>query len=155
MEEESISLSEDEFRFLKLLSEEGVEFLIVGLSAALLQGVPSVTQDIDLWIKDLGNPQFLSAVQKFGATYIPPGIVGTNPPMLASPVLRGIDLVTTCDGLTSIDEEIKGAYIIKLRDITLKVLPLEKIIISKEVANREKDRAVLPMLRAALSAKKR
>ena len=154
MAEESISLSESELKFIRLLHEEGVEFLIVGLSAALLQGIPAVTQDIDLWVKDLGNENFLSAVRKFGATYIPPGIVGVNPPMLASEHLRGFDLVTKCQGLDSIDEELKNAFEVNLGGVLVKVLPLKRIILSKETANREKDKAVLPMLKAALGANK-
>ncbi len=152
MADESISLSEDEYRFLKILHDSGVEFMIVGLSAALLQGVPAVTQVIDLWVKDLGNEKFCAAVTNFGASYIPPGVAGMNPPLLASPLLRGFDLVTTCQGLGSVEQELPKALTVRLRDVPLKVLSLASIIKSKEVANREKDRAVLPMLRAALAA---
>ena len=152
MAEDDIALSESEFKFLKSLHDEGVQFIIVGLSAALLQGVPAVTQDIDLWVKDLGGEKFLRAVSNCNAHYIPPGIAGTNPPLLASPELRGFDLVTSCHGLESIDEELANAFVVSIRGVPLKVLPLERIIKSKETADREKDRAVLPMLRAARAA---
>lgn len=150
---EGITLSRSELAFFRALHEEGVEYLIVGLSAALLQGVPAVTQDIDLWIKDLGGPHFLAAVKKVGASYIPPGIVDSNPPLLASDNLRGFDLVTSCSGLASIEEEIRGASEILIEDIPIKILPLAKIIQSKEAANRDKDRAALPMLKAALCSR--
>ena len=152
MAEESISLSEGEVNFLKALHDQKVEFLIVGLSAALLQGVPAVTQDIDLWIKDLGKTAFLEAVAKCNAIYIPPAVVGSNPPLLASPDLRGFDLVTDCQGLSGIDEELKNAMIIHIHGIPIKVLPLDRIIKSKEAVGREKDKAVLPILKAALAA---
>ena len=42
-----------ELALLGALVEEGVEFLVVGLAAAALQGVPAVTQDVDLWFADL------------------------------------------------------------------------------------------------------
>lgn len=154
MAEESISLSGSELTFLRALHEQGVEFMIVGLSAALLQGVPAVTQDIDLWVKDLGGPQFLAAVKSCKACYVPPGIAGMNPPMLASADLRGIDLVASCHGLGTIEQELRSAVEVFLGGIPTKVLPLERIIISKEAAGREKDRAALPMLRAALAAMK-
>src|SRR5439155_9486161 len=38
--------SDKEARFLQALVEEGVEFLVVGLAAAALQGAPAVTQDV-------------------------------------------------------------------------------------------------------------
>lgn len=54
MAEESISLSESEYKLFEALVLEGVEFLVVGLSAALLQGVPAVTQYIDLQRSGIG-----------------------------------------------------------------------------------------------------
>ena len=154
MAEESISLSESEYRLLETLTLEGVQFLIVGLSAALLQGVPAVTQDIDLWIEDLGDEKFLRAISKAGAIYIPPGVSGQNPPMLAGQEFRGIDLVSSCSGLGAIGEEINNAIQVRIRNIEVFILPLERIILSKESAGRDKDKAVLPMLRAALKALK-
>ncbi|MEO0325291.1 MAG: hypothetical protein AAF447_20205 [Myxococcota bacterium] len=39
-----------------------------------------------------------------------------------------------------------------MADVPLRVLPLERIIASKQAADRPKDRAALPQLRAALAA---
>ena len=150
MAEESISLSESELTLIRELTVSGVEFIIVGMSAALLQGVPAVTQDIDLWIKDLGSESFLSAIKKAGAIYIPPGLVDLNPPLLVGRDLRGLDLVTNCQGLNDFDLELKNAIKIRIRDIEVNVLPLERIILSKETAGRDKDLAVLPILKSAL-----
>ena len=58
----------------------------------------------------------MNAAAKVNAIYIPPGVAGANPPLLGSPGLRGIDLVTSCSGLRSIDEELKDAYEVRLRD---------------------------------------
>ena len=150
MAEESISLSESELTLIRELTVSGVEFIIVGMSAALLQGVPAVTQDIDLWIKDLGSESFLSAIKKAGAIYIPPGLVDLIPPLLVGRDLRGLDLVTNCQGLNDFDLELKNAIKIRIRDIEVNVLPLERIILSKETAGRDKDLAVLPILKSAL-----
>ena len=51
-----LPFTDNEAAFLAELTNTGVEFMIVGLSAALLQGAPAVTQDIDLWFKDLQDP---------------------------------------------------------------------------------------------------
>ena len=50
--------SDREMAFLGALVSEGVEFLVVGLAAATLQGAPAVTLDVDLWVADLGDPRF-------------------------------------------------------------------------------------------------
>lgn len=152
MVDESISLSAAEFGLFKALTEAQVPFMVVGLSAALLQGVPAVTQDIDLWVQDLKNPAFAKAVEQAGAIYIPPGVAGMNPPLLAGQEFRGIDLVTSCQGLSTFEEEAKKALSVEIRGLRVLVLGLDRIILSKETANREKDVAALPMLRAALLA---
>lgn len=150
MAEESISLSESELSLLRELSASGIKYIIVGMSAALLQGVPAVTQDIDLWVKDLGSPEFIAAIKKAGAIYIPPGIVDLNPPLLVGQDLRGVDLVTNCQGLEDFDSELLNTIKVKIRDVEVNVLRLERIILSKETARRPKDLAVLPILISAL-----
>jgi predicted nucleotidyltransferase len=153
--EESISLSQSEINLLKALVEHKVQFLIVGLSSALLQGIPAVTQDIDLWVHNLSDNNFKEAIESVGATYIPPGIVGTNPPLIAGHEFRGIDLVTLCHGLENFEEEFKKSLKVKIGEIEVHVLPLERIIVSKKAANREKDKAVIPMLESALHLKRK
>ncbi|MBI4324951.1 MAG: hypothetical protein HY674_06770 [Chloroflexi bacterium] len=53
----SSSLNANELRFLRALLRRKVRFMVVGLSAAALQGAPVVTQDVDLWFKDLSDPR--------------------------------------------------------------------------------------------------
>ena len=55
-----------EIAFFRALKKRKVPFLIVGLSAATLQGAPVVTQDVDLWIKNLGSDDFRKAVGDVG-----------------------------------------------------------------------------------------
>ncbi len=50
--------TERELRLLRELVHHQVRFLIVGLSAAALQGAPVVTQDVDLWFGSLDDPKF-------------------------------------------------------------------------------------------------
>jgi hypothetical protein len=54
--EKVLPLSESELRFLGALVRRKVRFMVVGLSAAALQGAPVVTEDIDLWFENLNDP---------------------------------------------------------------------------------------------------
>jgi len=75
------SLNASELRFLRALLRRKVRFMVVGLSAAALQGAPVVTQDVDLWFEDLNDPRIGEALREVDAAYVPPSIL--NPPMFA------------------------------------------------------------------------
>jgi len=143
-------LSEKELRFLKALVRRNVEFLLVGLSAATLQGAPVVTQDIDLWFKDLSDPAFELAVKDVGGVYVPP--FQHHGPALAGASLELFDIVTHMTGLGTFDEEKGHKVVIELGKVKVPVLALERILASKRAANREKDKLVLPVLEDALVA---
>ena len=78
---EDLIFTSKEARFLKELVRNKVPFMIVGLSAAALQGAPVVTQDIDLWFKNLNNPGIKKALKQVDGAYVPP--LGMNPPAFA------------------------------------------------------------------------
>ncbi|MBI2982351.1 MAG: hypothetical protein HYY44_08730 [Deltaproteobacteria bacterium] len=141
-------LTDEEIRFFKALQKKKVPFLVVGLSAANLQGAPVVTQDIDLWFKSLPDPKLIEALNEVRGFYVPP--FGLNPPLLGGDGLELLDIVLTLDGLKSFDYEYKRSRTISLEGIRLKVLPLERIIKSKKAAGRLKDKAALPVLEDAL-----
>lgn len=126
--------------------------MIVGLSAAALQGAPVVTQDIDLWFEDLEHKGIQKALRKCHAIYIPP--IQLNPPMFAGGKLELFDIVLTVDGVGEFQEEFKNAIEIALKKTKIKVMPLERIIASKKSANRKKDQLVLPVLKNALATLK-
>ena len=69
-------------------------------------------------------------------------------------MLSRIDLVNHCHGLSDFGSEYDNAVDVDLEGIPLKLLPINRIIDSKKAANRPKDRAALPALRAALKALK-
>ncbi len=122
--------------------------MVVGLSAAALQGAPVVTEDIDLWFENLSDPKLMRTLVKIGAAYIPP--FGHNPPMLGGPGSDPFDVVIHMDGLEEFAREWKHAREIKIGKIALKVLPLERILVSKQAANRPKDQRVIPVLQNTL-----
>ena len=145
---EVLPLSESELGLLASLVRHRVRFLVVGLSAAALQGAPVVTEDVDLWFEDLSDPKLASALRSVGAAYVPP--FGLNPPMLGGPGSELFDVVIRMDGLDLFAQEWKRAVDIRVGGLRLKVLPLARILASKQAANRPKDQRVLAVLQNTL-----
>jgi hypothetical protein len=150
---EVLPLSESELALLASLARHRIRFLMVGLSAAALQGAPVVTEDIDLWFEDLSDPKLAAALRAVGAAYVPP--FNLNPPMLAGPGSDLFDVVIRMDGLDEFAQEWKRALAIRLGKVRLRVLPLERILVSKQAANRPKDQRVVAVLQNALLALQR
>jgi hypothetical protein len=141
-------LTKKELRFLKELTRNQVRFILVGLSAAALQGAPVVTQDVDLWFEDLTDPGIRKALIKVGGALVPQ--IGLNPPMFAGDSVKLFDIVLTMHGLECFSDEWHITDEVSLEGISVRILRLERIIKSKEAANRPKDALVLPALRDVL-----
>ena len=138
-----------ETRFLQELTRNDVAFMIVGLSAAALQGAPVVTQDVDLWFRELPDPGLEEVLRELHGVYVPPTTL--TPPMIGGEGIELFDLVTRMDGLESFDDELSRTVPLRLGRFVVRVLSLERIIASKREANREKDRLVLRVLEDALA----
>ena len=149
MAEKSIFTAK-EIAFLRALQSEGVGFMIVGAAAAALQGAPVVTQDVDLWFKDLNDQGIKKALDKVGGAFIPS--IGFHPPSFAGPAVELFDVVLTMHGLGAFDEEIKNTTPIRLGRLAVRILNLERIIKSKETIRRPKDQLMVPVLKDALAA---
>lgn len=141
-------LTETEIQFLSELAKENARFMIVGVGSAVLQGADVVTRDLDLWFDYNEGPKIEKAARAVGATHYWRG----NPPEIAGPGIESLDLVYHCDGLGRFAEEYKNAIEIPFEGLTLKLLPLDRIIVSKKAAGRPKDIAVLPALQATLAS---
>lgn len=137
-----------EIEFLKELVRHNVDFMIVGLSAAALQGAPVNTQDVDLWFSRLPAPGLDEALKKVQGIYIPP-MMG-NPPMFAGTGIELFDIVVRMDGLGTFEDERKHTIKIRLGRYKIPVLKLERIIVSKTAAGRHKDKRILAELRDVL-----
>ncbi len=138
-----------EVSFLRELQKGEVDYMIVGAAAAALQGAPIVTQDIDLWFKDLANPALRKAVAKVGGAIIPS--IGLRPPTFAGGGVELFDIVLTMHGLGTFDEEVKHSLLVDLGGLSVRILALDRIIKSKETVGRPKDRLTLPVLRDVLA----
>lgn len=145
------NVTDAEIRFLEELARRKVRFMVVGMSAAVIQGADLGTDDIDLWFGSLSAPGLDEAARAAG------GMIAwrASPPMITGKGLDHIDIVTRCDGLRGFDAEYASALDAEAFGVELKVLPLRRVIASKKAANRLKDMAVLPALKAALAAIKR
>jgi hypothetical protein len=143
------SLNESELRFLRALLRRKVRFMVVGLSAAALQGAPVVTQDVDLWFEDLSDPHIGEALREVGAAYVPPSIL--NPPMFAGGGVELFDIVLTMHGLGTFSQEMRNCVEVSLGRQKLKVLRVDRILASKRTANRPKDRLTIPVLEDSLA----
>jgi hypothetical protein len=145
---EVLPLSETELRLLESLLRHKIRFMVVGLSAAALQGAPVVTEDVDLWFDNLSDPKLMQALVQVGAAYIPP--FGHNPPMLGGAGGDPFGIAIRMSGPDEFAAEWERAVEIKVGRVRLKVLPLERILASKQAANRPKDRRVIPVLQNTL-----
>ena len=139
-----------ETAFLETLLAEGVDFLVVGLAAAALQGAPAVTQDVDLWFADLADSRFRTALERVGATYIPP--TATTPPLLVGGGTELFDIVVHMHGLGTFREEAANAIRVQVGRVPIPVLPLSRILVSKRATGRPKDLAIIPALEDAIRA---
>jgi hypothetical protein len=106
------------------------------MTAAVLQGVPVVTHDVDLWV-DLPSRQYMTAVNlalRQGASMVRNTIVELSDGML-------VNFIYAVDGLASFATELRKARVLKFHGCDIPVMPLESIRKSKKAVMREKDPA--------------
>lgn len=127
---------------------EGVEFLFLGKSGAILLGFPGITQDVDLFVeKSQANGQrVLAALEKlsFPVTDEAKGDILRGKDFVQ--IKTGpfdLDLIFAPDGIDSF-EKARGRRI--LHGGKYPVASLGDIIASKRAAGRDKDLKDLPLL---------
>jgi hypothetical protein len=143
-------LTEAERRFLAELVARGVKFMVVGLTAAALQGANTTTVDIDLWFETNADPRIREAADVAGGIWI--SGFGMMPVRLGGPLGDRFDMVLHMSGLGRFEDEYAGSRAVTVEGVTVRVLPLARVLVSKRAADRPKDRAALPALEEALAA---
>jgi hypothetical protein len=151
---------------LRVLLRHGVSFFVVGGVAAQLEGAPILTFDLDvLYDKSPENlARLLAALRELKARYRDPAGRHIEPDAEKLATLRlhllltelgALDVLGSIgDGLTY--QDLVGRTIAyQLGESQVRVLELAAVIETKEHANRDKDRAVLPVLRQTLAMKTR
>ncbi len=129
---EDFALTPAERALFAALNRRGVPFIIIGMGAAVLEGAPVATQDLDVWFAGIDDE----------------GI------RLAATDAARIDVVLTAHGLETFQAEYARAIEREIEGVMLRVLPLERVIASKRATRRAKDTAQLPVLEATLLARK-
>jgi len=154
-------------RALRALHEGGVEFVIVGGLAAVLNGAPVDTLDLDIVpARDEENlSRLLRVLDGIDAIYRiqPSRRLKPNASHLRSPGHQ--NLISTCGSLDVLGTIARGLtyhdllpHTIEMEigdGVRVRVLDLETIIALKEELAGEKDLAVLPILRRTLQLKQR
>ncbi len=120
------------------------------MTGAILQGAPCGTLDTNIWvnIRERQTMRLTNLALRMGATMVRRTVVA----------LSDAKLVNFCyrlDGVASFRTEYRRANEFEWEGAIVRVLPLERIIRSKEAAGREKDLAILPTLRAIAASRKR
>lgn len=159
---------DDELRFFDILSvlvRHEVEFIVVGGVAAILEGVPIATFDLDIVYHrtDENDPRLAAALRELNALYKDPAGRRIVPDLtklatikfhLLRTDLGPLDVLRRIGNELTYDELFDRSFDYEVGGLRLRVLDLETIIESKEFADREKDRAVLPILRRTLELKR-
>lgn len=140
--------TQKEIEFFKELNKRKIPYIIIGLASAAMQGAPIVTKDVDIWFENIGDSKLQKIIKKCGAIYIPS--IELNPPALGGNGFELLDLVTHVHGLKPFPDEYKKCRKTKIAGTTLTILPLERIIKSKQTLNRKKDILTIPILKDAL-----
>ena len=156
-----------EFRpheILATLDRHDIRYVLIGGLAAILYGAPHLTTDVDIVPEeDFRNLERLSdALTELGARIRVAGEVegvpfGHDAASLARVRIwnlvtdRGnLDIAFVPSGTKGYDDLHRDAATIEVRGIQVPVASLADVIRSKEAAGRERDRAILPVLRELL-----
>ncbi|MDX6766833.1 MAG: hypothetical protein SFU85_08575 [Candidatus Methylacidiphilales bacterium] len=136
--------------FIQALEQEKIPLILIGMMAAVEQGAPLSTIDYDFWV-DLPKRQVVrlyQVVQRLGGTLVAPTYYelrdGTQ-----------VNVVFEPTGLRSFAAEYANCRLSRLGACRIRVLPLSRVIASKEAAGREKDLSTLPVLKRTLRLQKK
>jgi predicted nucleotidyltransferase len=157
-----------EFRpqeILKVLDRHQVRYVLIGGLAAVLYGAPHVTTDVDVVPEeDRENLDRLSAALKELGARIrvsgePDGVPFDHSGESLSRVriwnltteLGDLDITLEPSGTRGYDDLKRDVVTMSVRGIDVPVASLADVIRSKEAADRQRDRAMLPTLREMLT----
>ena len=151
---------------LRVLLRHEVEFFVVGGVAAQLEGAPILTFDLDVLYdkapENLGR--LLAALRELKSRYRDPAGRHIEPDLEKLATLRlhllltelgALDVLGTIGNGLIYRDLVGRTLAFELGESRVLVLELAAVIETKEHANRDKDRAVLPVLRQTLAMKAR
>jgi hypothetical protein len=156
-------------RILEALQRHGVRYVVIGAVAAIAQGSPLPTEDIDVTpARDLANLERLAAALldidarlrvpdkpegmplPFDATYL----AGNEIRNLTTPH-GDLDLIFVPAGTEGYDDLKRDAILVDFGEVQAPMASLVDVIRSKQASSRAKDHAQLPALRQTLELVRR
>ena len=102
------ALTPAERTLLVALGRHGMRFIVIELGAAVLQGAPVSTQDLDLWLERPGDDAVKQAAADASGFWI--AGFGMHPPGFGGAGLERIDVVLTAHGLESFGIDTIGPH---------------------------------------------
>jgi predicted nucleotidyltransferase len=150
---------------LKLLTDAEVDFILVGAYAAIAHGSQQRTEDLDIChARTRANYKKLISVLAPLHTRPIDLPASLKVPFDESSLAQGtnftlmtdegrLDLMGELSGVGGYHELFPDSAVVDFAGVRCRIASLEKIIRSKEAADRPKDRAALPELRALLQIK--
>jgi len=150
---------------LKLLAHNDVEFIVVGMTSAVLQGVPLTTFDLDILHRRTPEnvERLLKVLSELQATYRnDPRKLQTTASHLLGPghqllnTMNGdLDCLGTIDNGKSFDDLLSSTVELRLSgDDTIRVLTLETLVELKKRAARPKDLAAIPHIESTIDERR-
>lgn len=152
-------------RLLVELIDEEIEFIIVGGLAAVLQGAPIVTFDVDIVHRRTPDnvDRLLALLLRRGAYHrldlanrrLPPerdALMGRGHLNLAVGEAK-LDVLCEIEGSAGYEELVDDTIVVPFHGKTVEILSLRRLIQAKAFAGRPKDRMALPILISTLEAK--
>lgn len=154
-----------ELRFdevLRVLTRNEVVFIVVGGVAAILQGSPLITEDVDVVYlsSEENNTRLAQALGELEAYYFDPADRHIEPNVSRLTSMRMHLLKTSCgrvDVLRTVGKDLAyqdlvgRSRVLDVAEFSVRALDLETIIETKEHADRPKDRYQLLFLRQLLA----
>ena len=148
------------FDVIEVLVHHQVEFIVVGMTAGVLQGAPAVTFDLDIVYSRSGAniERTLAALTELDARFR--GDERRIAPNRSHLESKGHKLLMTKFGIVDVlgslgdyeyEDLLGDAVVLEVEQLRVRVLSLARLIEVKQAAGREKDLAVLPLLRATLA----
>lgn len=154
----------DPQRILSTLLDRDVEFVVIGAIAALAQGVPMITEDLDITpAREPGNLERLAAALReldsrlripndpAGIEFpIEPRFLGSVDSWTLETPSGDLDLLFAPSGTAGYEDLKREALSLRLWGHNVPVASLRDLIRMKEAAGRPKDIAQIPALRQTL-----
>lgn len=147
------------------LADANVDVIVVGMAAAVLQGVPMTTWDLDVVHRRtpenverlLGVLSDLDAVARHDPRRLRPDATHLSGPghVLLETRFGDFDCLGTIDGGRSYEDLLDPSVLVDFEGRPLRLLSLREILAVKIRAGRPKDLAAIPYIQATLDEAER